>query len=611
VTVKNDLKAGEAERQLEQANTALSKRASEVGALKARLSVVEKERDKLLQQVSLIERVSTTAVERPEWATPSRKKSEDHRATLCLLVTDTHFDENVDPDEVDGINCYTREIAEQRLQRCFERALRLARQYLGGVKYDGVELMLGGDIFSGNIHEELKTTNADTLFGSLLHWIGPMVAGVGVLADEFKHVHVSGVPGNHGRMTRKPVAKQRAADNLDWLLYNLMAREMKSDARVTWNISKAADAHIQIYTMKYLLTHGDQFRGGSGISGALCLGPDTRVLGTDLRYRSISSLSIGDQLVGFDEHGGPTTRRRFRPTTVESLDRITRPSIELMTSTGTVLASEEHMWLTRPVWGGVGASLKWKATRDLGLGDLILTLGQTWTPDESWEAGWLAGMYDGEGYVSGGRLGVAQSFTHNPDLVVRIKNALTARGYAWSEAKGKKGCSQFRHGNDHEKRMLADLRLLGTLRPARMIAQSASIWTNTACNAANVAEVIGLRRVGPQEVITIGTSSRTLIAEGLLSHNSPLMLGTHRKNQRQSAAGKPYDVMVMGHWHQNISLPSRGLLVGGCLKGYDEYSYISNFPPEPPQQALWITTPEHGITFQAPVFVQVRKAEGW
>ena len=333
----------------------------EVDRQRSKTSVVTKERDKLLAQVELIESMDAGRVVVPEWMAPPKEKAKDHHATLCLLVTDTHFDEVVDPEEVDGLNCYNREIAELRLRRCFERTVLLARQYLGGVEYDGVCLFLGGDIFSGNIHEELARTNADTLFGSLLHWIGPMEAGVKMLASEFGRVHVAAVPGNHGRMTRKPVAKKRAADNLDWLLYRLMARELAGDQRVTWEISRAADAYVQVYNTRYLLTHGDQFRGGTGIAGAL----------------------------------------------------------------------------------------------------------------------------------------------------------------------------------------------------------------------------------------------------------SPLLLGSHRKTRRQAAAGRPYDVMVMGHWHQYISLPSRGLLVGPCLKGYDEYAYVSNWEPEPPQQALWINTPERGVTFSAPVFVMDRKAEGW
>ena len=59
--------------------------------------------------------------------------------------------------------------------------------------------------------------------------------------------------------------------------------------------------------------------------------------------------------------------------------------------------------------------------------------------------------------------------------------------------------------------------------------------------------------------------------------------------------------MLLGHWHQLIQL--QRLIVNGSLKGYDEYAYINNFPFEPPRQALWLTHPEYGITFSAPILV--------
>jgi hypothetical protein len=62
-----------------------------------------------------------------------------------------------------------------------------------------------------------------------------------------------------------------------------------------------------------------------------------------------------------------------------------------------------------------------------------------------------------------------------------------------------------------------------------------------------------------------------------------------------------YDTMLLGHWHQLIHLER--LIVNGSLKGYDEYAYANNFGFEPPRQALWLTHPEHGITFSMPVYV--------
>jgi hypothetical protein len=65
----------------------------------------------------------------------------------------------------------------------------------------------------------------------------------------------------------------------------------------------------------------------------------------------------------------------------------------------------------------------------------------------------------------------------------------------------------------------------------------------------------------------------------------------------------------MGHFHQYITIP--GLIVGGSMKGYDEYAYGLNLRPEPARQAFWVTTPEYGPTIHAPVYIQDRDKEGW
>ena len=68
-----------------------------------------------------------------------------------------------------------------------------------------------------------------------------------------------------------------------------------------------------------------------------------------------------------------------------------------------------------------------------------------------------------------------------------------------------------------------------------------------------------------------------------------------------------YDTMLLGHWHQLIQLER--LIVNGSLKGYDEYAYSNNFGFEPPRQALWLTHPDHGLTFSMPVYVDRKKKQ--
>jgi hypothetical protein len=97
---------------------------------------------------------------------------------------------------------------------------------------------------------------------------------------------------------------------------------------------------------------------------------------------------------------------------------------------------------------------------------------------------------------------------------------------------------------------------------------------------------------------------------GISGAQAPLALGQHRTTVRQMATAEPMDYMVVGHFHQ-YRPPSQGLVMGGSLKGYDEYAFGKRLRPEPAQQAFWITSPEHGPTISAPVLVQDREAEGW
>jgi hypothetical protein len=97
--------------------------------------------------------------------------------------------------------------------------------------------------------------------------------------------------------------------------------------------------------------------------------------------------------------------------------------------------------------------------------------------------------------------------------------------------------------------------------------------------------------------------------QGIAGAIPPIFRGYSKKSIRQQGILKPFDIMVMGHFHQYLTLPA--IIVGGSMKGLDEFAYGINVKPEAPQQAFFVTTPEHGVTIHAPVFFADRKAEGW
>jgi len=330
--------------------------ARQVRRFRAELEGRATEIKELRKQLDFVQSIDSAKLSAPTWTSPAPASSRS--GIVTLLLTDTHFEENVKPEQIDHLNAYDRRIAELRLKRWTEKVIELARDYVKGIDYSGAVLMLGGDIFSGNIHAELKESNTGTLFEGIVHWLEPLESAFTLLKKEFGNLHIACVVGNHGRMTHKPIAKNRAQDNIEWLMYRILERDLR-ESGITFQVSDAADALVQVYDTRYLLTHGDQFKGGSGISGMM----------------------------------------------------------------------------------------------------------------------------------------------------------------------------------------------------------------------------------------------------------APLMLGQHRKTRRQMAADKPYDWLVMGHMHQYWH--GKNIIVGGTLKGYDEYAYVSNFEWEPPVQAFWITDPEHGPTIAAPVHVSDRVTEGW
>ena len=219
----------------------------------------------LEQEFALLSKLKGGSIKPPAWLRPKRKSNDV--GVVCVVLSDTHFDEVVNPDEIQGRNAYNRDIGVLRLQRFFEKTVLLSKEYLTGLDYSGVVLFLGGDIFSGDIHSELTETNEDTMLGSVLFWVEQLTAGIGLLADEFDHIHIPCVVGNHGRRTRKPRAKLRARDNFDWFLAKTLESHWTNDERVTFQIPDGTDAMVPVHDQSYLLTHGDQASGGGGIGG--------------------------------------------------------------------------------------------------------------------------------------------------------------------------------------------------------------------------------------------------------------------------------------------------------------------------------------------------------
>lgn len=205
----------------------------------------------------------------PAWVSPKRKPGGQHVATPVLMLSDLHLDEVVNLQEMDGVNEYSRAIAEERLERVVNATVEVLRTYTAGLAFEGIVVGLLGDIITGAIHEELMKTNEAAVPATIVHWIPLLASALRHLADEFGRVFVPTVDGNHDRTGKRIQYKNRAEESFAWIIYHWLADTLRDDDRITFAISQSPEQLVPIYDTNFLLHHGDIGRGqaGSGIGG--------------------------------------------------------------------------------------------------------------------------------------------------------------------------------------------------------------------------------------------------------------------------------------------------------------------------------------------------------
>lgn len=190
------------------------------------------------------------------------QKGQANAGVPTLMLSDWHKGEVVQGSRINYLNEYNLAICDERAERVFSTTMEVLFHHQSGMSYEGLVLSLGGDMFSGNIHEELRATNEKPIHECMLDLAETLASAIVRMADEFPGVYVPAVAGNHGRIDVKPTTKNAAVDNYDFLLYKivemLVKAKMGSKCNVDFDISPSLDLAYDVYSTRYLLTHGDQ-----------------------------------------------------------------------------------------------------------------------------------------------------------------------------------------------------------------------------------------------------------------------------------------------------------------------------------------------------------------
>ena len=262
------------------------------------------------------------------------------------------------------------------------------------------------------------------------------------------------------------------------------------------------------------------------------LDPDTRILTDDLRWKSLGSASVGDQLVSVDEkpHKGGNGRN-MRRGAIDAAWTVKKKAFRVVMENGqSLVCSEDHPWLVKArgsVW------TKWMTTGRLKPGDVIRRITEPWS-DGDYEDGWFGGLLDGEGSCrkkdcGGMEIGPSQRFGNVYD---RAQQYLSERGYTFHvEVDRRKSGEKSKLGNSPVAKLLVNrmdqvFRLVGQTRPIRFIDKP--WWEGKGLPGKGHwspwVKILAVEPVGTRELVDIQTSTGTFIAEGFITHNCSTLI---------------------------------------------------------------------------------------
>jgi hypothetical protein len=226
---------------------------------KAALAQIDRERERgdALVQLHGIKPVASVAK-------PS--KGPKHAATMVVLLSDVHCEERVDPETVNGLNDYSLDVCQKRIDELNERFFRLLEHERQLAKIDQVVVWLGGDFLSGHIHDDTAEL-AQLAPLAATRWIGERLrAFIDSVADSAKSVIVATNSGNHGRSTEKLRIGTEMEHSFEQHLYlTLAAAETRKNVR--WQVGTGYLNYVDIDGFLVRFHHGHAIKYGGGIGG--------------------------------------------------------------------------------------------------------------------------------------------------------------------------------------------------------------------------------------------------------------------------------------------------------------------------------------------------------
>jgi hypothetical protein len=169
---------------------------------------------------------------------------------------------------------YNSDVLAERIEAYADKMIEITNIQRTHHPVDNLHVWLLGDIVEG---EEIFPGQSHLIDSGLYRQVGingPEILGnfLRTALENFKHVHVTGVIGNHGAVGGRARKQHDPETNMDRLLYKIVELIFKDEPRITFNIPDGKGernfyAVDTIGNYSSLLIHGDQMPAPSASYG--------------------------------------------------------------------------------------------------------------------------------------------------------------------------------------------------------------------------------------------------------------------------------------------------------------------------------------------------------
>ena len=181
-------------------------------------------------------------------------------------ITDSHMGAVQEGDEIEQFNEFNPIICERRNLGYIQSFIDWVILHRSVYSIKNCHIIFTGDLISGDIHDELRVTNAFPVPEQVVRAAQVHTKQLALLAPYFETVEVDFLTeDNHSRLTKKPQAKEAGINSYGYLIGKMIEAYLTNHQNVTFNIHAMNEKVIFESTRNYLMTHGDGMKAWMGI----------------------------------------------------------------------------------------------------------------------------------------------------------------------------------------------------------------------------------------------------------------------------------------------------------------------------------------------------------